>query len=701
MSTQLPAPHPGRVPATTASSSGGAAAPRRTVHWRRPRLERVTCLSYGNRRLAAAGGRVCCVWDTMTHALLRRLVTSGEISALSIARDRTAVAVAADAVVTVYDLATGAPRFAYPHGAEVASVHIDNECDVLASADVLGAVQIHDVATGRLVSTISATPGRPIVYIHRGRYVLIGSEKHSTIVDAITGETLRRFAYESSETPAQEGLLLHSTLVAHSGTMVRWFDCERFAPAHCIRNLGSTVQRIDLYDSRGLALAATEDGGLHLFDLESGAPRTRYSSFTSPILDARFGPNASLYVAGGEALVMQLEDGRHSRSYCDESPPLVAMTVPREGSALVVSDRDGAVTRVDLRNGRTRRWADACAGSVSALASSAEVTASGSYDGCLRLFDPALNHVATIDLDQGPVQSIALDPVGRHAWVGTWSGKLNRIDLDARQVESVLDACESSVRTLAFDSSGLRLCAGGDNGEIVLFGLRDGVHRILVHRQSGSTYRAVFDGAGNLWTAAGDGVRRYDRDDPTHYRTYPGTQIRWFELTEDRVYALELHGMLTVFDLASGNVLHRTRIEAAGNHRSIAILGPDRIAIASADGKVRVFDAQLQEVATLELVRDGYLWTTPAAQAHPGWLHTNLPQLLCVGERDLQTMLDPTPFAESDPKRARHLAVFCSEAHVMRIVGATAHPPDPARATVGNRLGGLNTTHRLGDRGVN
>ena len=75
MSTFLPAPLAARpLAAAPRGCVDDPSVARRALHWRRPRLERVTCLSYGGRLLAAAGGLVCCVWDTRTHHLVRRIV---------------------------------------------------------------------------------------------------------------------------------------------------------------------------------------------------------------------------------------------------------------------------------------------------------------------------------------------------------------------------------------------------------------------------------------------------------------------------------------------------------------------------------------------------------------------------------------------------------------------------------------------------
>jgi WD40 repeat protein len=584
MSTFLPVPLAARpLAAAPRSSVCDPSVARRALHWRRPRLERVTCLSYGGRLLAAAGGLVCCVWDTRTHQLVRRIVMAEPITAVWMGHDGASLAVAAGEHVAVHDIGTGERRFGYSHGAALTSVHIDDVADVLGSADESGRVDVRDLASGRLMQQVQSEPGRPIVFVYRGHYVLIGSETHSAIVDATTGELLRRFPYEPDEEPAMDSLLLGSTLVAYSGTLVRWFDCARHQGAHCVRDLGSKIQSIDVYDGGGLALAATEAGGLHVFDLTSGEQRARHQSFTCLVLFARFGAGASLYVAGGEALVMHLVDGQHVRSYIDETPPLVAMTTDPGGTALLLSNRDGGVVRMGLRDGRRQGSFEGHAGSVSVVACGGDVVATGAYDGTMRLIDAQLRPTATIDFAQGPVQSIALDLAAGRVWAGTWAGKVNVVDLPTRRVTQTIDAFSSSVRTLTRDAVGERLCAGGDDGELCVFDLRNAMTTLFRHRLPGTVYRALFDGDGNLWATADDGVRRYDGTDPRKHVTFQGSAVRWFELHGGRLYSLSLAGRLAVFDVASGDELHRTVIESPVYHRCVLVLSRDRIVTASAD----------------------------------------------------------------------------------------------------------------------
>jgi hypothetical protein len=80
---------------------------------------------------------------------------------------------------------------------------------------------------------------------------------------------------------------------------------------------------------------------------------------------------------------------------------------------------------------------------------------------------------------------------------------------------------------------------------------------------------------------------------------------------------------------------------------------------------VRVFDGQLKLVATLEVLRSGFLWCAALEPGRPSWIFTDHPELIDVGEwveGELRT------WQPSDPRRARYLAVWHSPSHVMQLV---------------------------------
>lgn len=701
MTDHLPIPasrHQLAIPAASAAAHGAATGG--IAHRRRPILERVSCLSFGGGLLAAAGGRVCCVWDTRTYELIARLVLGSPIGAVWVERSNGRVLMlSSGSDVAVFDLPSSTPRHSYRHEAPVTGVHISDAGLVAGSVDTLGRVEVHDIAAGHLVRRLDTLvpAGSPTVFIERGgSYAIVDSETHSLLYDVATGDLRRRFPYDPLEALDLEGTLLYSTLVAPSARWLSFFDCAKHAHARCVHDLGSKIQSIDIDNDLGLVLAATVEGRIGLFDLQTGQPRGHHESFTLPLMFARFGAQASIYVAGGEALVMHLVEGQHVRSYYDETPPLVAMALPEKSESVVLSNRDGGVTPVSLRDGRRMAPIEGHQGSVSVVTCFGDRVASGAYDGFVRVSETASsNQLLAIDLAQGPVQAIAADAQAGRLWVGTWAGRVNEVDLEHGALRSSFEVFPSSVRSLAHDAQRGLLCAGGNGGELRLLNTAGGALKPLATGlQPGTAYRALFDADGSILATASDGVRRYQPGALTVCESYPSCTIRWFDCSAGRLVSLSLDGELTLFDAATREVMHRAVIDAPFIHRSVVFLGPSRILVASADGLVRVFDEKLQEVAALELLRDGFLWSTaPQDSGHPGWLHTDRPELIDVGERAAHGALHS--WRPADPRRARHLAKWTSASHVMRIVRGDAAALAPAAGRLASALALAPVGHRL------
>lgn len=697
MSQTLPALSPQTALAANLSAIGApAVTPAMPRHERLPRLDRVTCLDYASGLLAAAGGRVCCVWNTLTHALHCRIVVTAPIDALWMQRDQRTITIAAGQRVSVHDLASGLLRFDYEHDAPITSVHSGSPATILASADVKGCIQLRDAADGRLIRALTHPPGRPIVFVHRGQYVLVESHTHCTLVEIASGDSVRRFPYAQDENVAFTGPRITTTLVSHTASTLRWFDCSRYEGAYLTRDLGAQIHSIDICDERDLVLAALADGRICFFDLNSGEARGSIDSFTQPLLFAKFGEHASVYAVAGEALVMHLVDGQHLRSYYDESPPLVAMALHADRQALLVSDRDGGVAHFSLRDGRRHDRFSGHSGSVSVVECCNEWIASGAYDGKLCVCDWDGCVVLDADLQDGPVQAIASDPAARRVWVGTWTGRVSCFDLDTRERLLAIACGASSIRTLCLDARRERLLVGGDGGEISVLDLNNGGKPAQRMRQPGAVYRGMFAPDGDILTSADDGVRRFAAGTTAPHRLYPCSEVRWFELTQQKLYVLSLSGELKAFDAHSGELRARAQIDGRGPHRSVASFGSDRVFTASADGLVRVFDAQLELIATLEVLRRGFLWRTTGDDRYPGWLFTDHEELIVVSEAGPQG--SGAPWAPTDPCRERHLAVWNSPSHVMQAVTGAVSAAGAAGLGLRALVAPASTAHRLGYR---
>lgn len=683
----LPAPLSGRALGTPARDLAAAAA-LQPSHVRAPRLERVVCLAHTAGLLAAAGGRVCCTWSLQSEAPVGRIVVDAPIVALGLARGAGAVALASGCEVAVFELHEGrggACRFRFAHEAEVTSVH--TEGTILASADASGRVLLHDLATGRRRLELQHAAGRPLLRFHGSRFLTVDTGERHWLVDARCG------------LPLVEGAdAMHALrIVVHRGARLRWLD--GLGDELDAQVVDGPICSIDVDVQRRRVLAATSGAALHLFDLDTAQPLGHHESFTTPVHGACFDGEGGLLVAGGEALVQRLVDGRAVRAFYDQARPLVAMALHAGRRELFVSDRDGGLGRIDLDSGRLDRPYRGPTGSVSAVLGTHGWVASGAYDGTLRVWHHGRLGPTAVYLQEGPVQAIAAGRDGRSVWAGTWAGRVHAIELEHDAPIATIDCEASSIRTLAFDAEHRRLAVGATDGELRLIELRGGVgHIVRRARQTGCAYLARWDGSGNLLVTDQHGVRVYRGSDlePIGRCRVDGDDVRWFDCWGERLVVLTLGGVLALHDAATFAPLARRRIEAGHNHRSVVVLGPNRIATASADGLVRVFDAKLEPVATLEVLRDGWLWLTPPRGPQPGWLHTDRPELIEVGQGD-GAAWQPWPF--DDPRRARHLATRTSPSHVMQAVNDVADATRAGLQVLPDGRGFAPGTHRLGGPG--
>lgn len=684
MSGFLPVPigaHRGLAVAAGATA-GDAAGP--AVHRLRPLLGQVTAIDHQGSRLAAAGGRVCCVWATRSHALLLRIVVPQPIAAVALSRNGRWLALAAGRQVQVLALPGGAAVLEYEHAAPVQSLHIAAHAPRIASADTAGDLQVRTLECGTVAWCQAHAPGRAIVFLDgTGLRLAVDGDDASQLFDLDGRQPPAVYPYADDEPTGPLARPIGKVLLAHRGRTLRFFDYDS-GEQRCARRieLGAEITGIDISADDSTCLAATRPGAIHLFDLYAARWQECQESFTNPLLAAKFGRGRTVYAAGGEALVLQIEGGRHVRSYGDESPPIVAAAWSAARRAVLVADRDGGVSRYDLGSGRRIDFVGH-AGSVSAIACAGDQVATGAYDGSARLWHDDGRLLATFSPGDGPVQALAFDAARGALWVGTWGGRVIAYDLRSGAATTLCRLGES-IRTLGLDTHGRRLVAGDNGGRFQVHDLEGGARLELSAQVAGPAYRARFDGDGSVLVTSADGLRRYRPGSLLPAAIHACADARWFDaLPDGRFAVLGLHGALKLFEPGSLRGVAERRIDDARPHRVVFGAG-DRLFTGSGDGALRVFDRDLVPLAGLQRLRRGVLWTTAATAAHPGWFCTDRPELLAVGRLRDEALEE---WGDDDPRRQRHLATFNSASHTMAVVAGsngagggaapTSGPPRP------------------------
>lgn len=684
MNSLLPVLDEGRRRLVTTTSRDGKpdtppAVPR---HWIKPQLGTVTSLDFASDTLAAAGGQVCCVWSTETHTMVRRIVEPVSIRCIALSRDGKYLAIGTGMVVHAYRLDTGGLCFEYLHPAPVCSVHFAAQARLLSSVSIDGRIEVHSLDTGALTMHAMHRSGGSVVFLEpHGRLVVSESPMDLQFIDVNNGQVLRSFSHTEEPDTTEPHGCMGQLLIAYSGTAVRLFDTARSSSA-CFKviSFDSAVTSVDISEDQTEFLVSTQFGRIDFYDMQYGTWIGAQEAFTTPLWGAKFGHGRGVYAAGGEALVMQIEQGRHIRSYY-EAPPIVAATLNPERTTLLVSDRDGGVTSYDLASGRRSNRFAGHSGSVSVVVCSSEYVVSGAYDGTCRLSNWDGTLVARFDLANGPVQALALDPSRLTLWVGTFSGAVACFDLNTRQRIATYDGHKHSVRSLNLSSDRNLLLSCDDNGVLIIRDLRANGQVIKQIHQPDFIYHGLFDADGSILVTSTVGVCRYQLSTERPVAIYAGKDIRWFTPLDDgRLCSLGLEGEVRVFDVNTGECIQRTQLEDLRRHRVVLALGSDRIITGSADSVLRVFDYRLTPVATMHHLRKGVLWTTPSEGSHPGWLFTDRPELLEVGDvQDGQRKLS----LPGDGRRERHLAVFNSATHVMQAVNGRPLQDDQSQEMCG------------------
>lgn len=679
MSALLPVPlgtSRGGLAVAAGTAAGDAAGP--AVHRLRPLLGQVTAIDHQGSRLAAAGGRVCCVWASRSHELLLRLVVPQPIAAVALSRNGRWLALAVGRRVQVLALPGGQALLDYEHAAPVQSLHIAAHAPRIASADTAGGLQVRALECGTEVWRHAHRPGRAIVFLHgTGERLAVDGDDDTQLFDLDGAPPPAVYPYADDDPTGPLARPLDKALLTHRGRALRFFDYDS-GQQRCARRieLGAEITGIDISADDSTCLAATRSGMIHLFDLYTARWQACQESFTNPLLAAKFGRGRTVYAAGGEALVLQIEGDRHVRSYGDESPPIVAAAWSAARRAVLVADRDGGVSRYDLGSGR-RTDLIGHAGSVSAVACAGDRVATGAYDGSARLWRDDGSLLASFSPGDGPVQALAFDAARGALWVGTWGGRVIAYDLRSGAATTVCLLTES-IRTLGLDADGRRLVAGDNGGRFRVLDLEGGPHTELSAQVAGPAYRARFDTDGSVLVTSADGLRRYRPGSLLPTAIQPCEDVRWFDVLPDgRVAVLGLHGALKLFEPHTLRCVGERQLDDPRPHRVVFGAG-DRLFTASGDGVLRVFDLGLVPLGELQRLRRGVLWTTAATATHPGWFCTDRPELLAVGRVHDGVF---TEWADDDPRRQRHLATFNSASHTMAIVagsndaGGSAPPP--------------------------
>jgi WD40 repeat protein len=467
------------------------------------------------------------------------------------------------------------------HDRKVWAVTFSPDGRLLATASEDGTARVHDVATGRPVTTLTGHASRVygVAFSPDGRRLATASHDRS----------------------------------------IRLWDTRSWRQQMALEGHRGTVFSVAFSADGRRLLSASADGTARTWNAEDGQPLAVVPASSGRLYRAEFGPPAgNLIATASDDCLVRLWDGDHGspRGELPHPQRVNALAFLEDGRRLATASGDGLVRCWDLETAEPVAQRRGHAKSLMALAArpGTSQVVTGSLDGTLRLWDLGAAGESSVALHAGG-RAVAASAAASLLAVGTAAGTVRLLDPATLRDLDELTGPTGRVNSVAFSAPGSLLAAVDDEGRVHRWQVasRRPLPPVAVHRRR--AYAVAFGPAGDRLATGGEDrtARLLDAID--------GTELVPPFKHPARVLGVAFHPaghqlatacedrLVRLWDVATGNQLVAWRAhEKPVNWVSFAADG-GRLASASSDGTVRLWD-----LAATADGQDPLVLTGPARQ---------------------------------------------------------------------------------------
>jgi WD40 repeat protein len=544
------------------------------------------------------------------------------------------LAVAASSGIWLYDAGdlNATPRFLTGHTAPVSSIDFSADGRTLVSGSWDKTIRLWDVGQGAQQAILEGHTGQveAVAFSADDRSIISGGfdlrvriwdvetgreqsalSGHDNIITAIAVSPDNRYIVSGSRQSANQLILWD----AASGEQLQILQ-------------GRSVYEIETlaYSPDGTLLAATTtDGRLRLWDTDLYTPREPLTGNQ----DIAFQPTGSLIAVGGAALTLHDLTAETEETALQDTDSLITnIAFGPDGARIAAVDAAGDLRIWDVANhteiARLTGWHS---GGVNAVAFSPDsatlVTGGGDTFGHLggvHLWNVREGvQLATLPVEHGAVQSMAVSPDGRTIAVGTTNGVLEFRDGTSGQTSSSIEGHQGRILSVVFSPDGTAVASGGDDAAARLWDVMSGQQRAALTDLGGPIRHLNLSEDGSLLPSEGvqDITELAGLDKFSVACTAGGADgvtSMLFSPDKKVVASAYWDNIVKLVDLSTGEETVTLRGHT-GNIWSLAFSPDSRvIATASADRTVRLWDATTgQQLALLE----GHTWDVNSVSFSP------------------------------------------------------------------------------------
>jgi WD40 repeat protein/serine/threonine protein kinase len=301
--------------------------------------------------------------------------------------------------------------------------------------------------------------------------------------DQVLARAQLRSALETADSPAGRALLLR--LARHP---LRWR-----------RELGAFLYDV-AFSPRGGVAAASQDGGVYLFDQPGGRLGRVLRDHRDQVFSLAYAPDGATLAAGawdGKLRIWSVADGRQLLALRAHRGAIWDVAFTADGRRLISAGADGTLALTDAASGRVIGRLSGHRGAVARLAIAPPglpavggergvIVASGGYDGTVRLWSLAQRRQLLSRRSHGKklVAALAFDGSGERLASGGFDGRVVIHDAKTLRPKRAFVADPVGVLNVGFAGSH-RLVSSGLDAVIRLWDARSGDPRGALHGHSG------------------------------------------------------------------------------------------------------------------------------------------------------------------------------------------------------------------------
>ncbi|HEY1586741.1 MAG TPA: WD40 repeat domain-containing protein, partial [Polyangia bacterium] len=455
----------------------------------------------GTMAMIAGGDGQLWLWDLQKRTGRSLLAIKSRISSAQLARDgRTIVFTAADGVVRIVDVGTGALISLPLDAVEVAFTADGSAIFVADKRGVLATVDLrtqHRAEIGRQNGHILA-----LAVASDGALVATGSEDHMVYLWNLRDHSMRAFAGDAGSI-----FTLHfspdNRQLASGGsdTTVRVWQLET-GVARVLRGHAASVQSL-AYSADGRYLVSTaEDRTARVWETSELFPDVALSGHQNRVVAIAYSPDGRHLATASDDLTVRLwslPDGRIEAVH-QAGQGVSALTFSPDGARLAIGG-DRAIVVWDVRSGaelsRRELLPETCVWSLRFSADGHRLAAATDVGVIYLISDGELQLLRGA---QGTIRVLAFSPDGRTLVSGGDDHEVSAWDVASGGTRHTLQRHADNVTGLAFTPDGKTLISSSWDGTLRLRDLSSGAERSL--RAPGKLSRLALSRSGRFVAAA-------------------------------------------------------------------------------------------------------------------------------------------------------------------------------------------------------